>query len=253
MAGSEDAALQERVARALVERGEPLAAKLLTDCVVRVAEDGNDEDADAGNDSLRVVEVEIAGPPEAQAILCDDGHPLARAIRAAVRSSLPPGAWIQSWTFLTMLVDDALTEDGDKANGVSGGAAGEASNQAADLSDGIRVWQNLRFRSESELRVAQALDRAGVLFLPNCKARLGEAGHRENREPDFLVCAEGKWGILEVDGEPFHPPARTVHDHERARLFKAHGIRVVEHFDAAACYRDPDGVVRQFLALLRQA
>src|SRR5262245_38184621 len=27
----------------------------------------------------------------------------------------------------------------------------------------------------------------------------------QNREVDFLVCYKGKWGILEGDGEAFHP------------------------------------------------
>jgi hypothetical protein len=110
-------------------------------------------------------------------------------------------------------------------------------NQLADLEQAkVRTWNNLRFRSMSEVRLAIALDRAGVLFLPNCRGRLNTQHGRENREADFLVCYEGKWGILEVDGEPFHPPSRTVQDHERDRLFKSHGIRVVEHFDASECF-----------------
>jgi len=55
---------------------------------------------------------------------------------------------------------------------------------------------------------------------------------------------------LKVDGEPFHPPSRTVHDHTRDRLFKEHGIRVVEHFDASECFERPDDVVARFLKLL---
>jgi len=116
-----------------------------------------------------------------------------------------------------------------------------------------RVWNNLRFRSASEVQIAQALDRAGVLFLPNCKARLGLPESRRNREADFLVGYEGKWGILEVDGEPFHPPSRTAEDHERDRLFHDHGILVVEHFDANKCYENPDDVVRRFLEILKKA
>ena len=112
---------------------------------------------------------------------------------------------------------------------------------------------NLRFRSQSEIRIAEALDRVGALFLPNCRARLGQTNDRKNREADFLVCVDGKWGILEVDGEPFHPPSRTVHDHDRDRLFKLHGIRMTEHFDAERCRKEPDEVVRLFLDLLRKA
>jgi uracil-DNA glycosylase family 4 len=110
-------------------------------------------------------------------------------------------------------------------------------------------WEGLRFRSRSEIKIAQALDRKRVLFFPNCRARLG-LDDRQTREADFLVCYRGRWGLLEVDGEPFHPPSRTVADHARDRLFKEHGIRLVEHFDASECFQNPDEVVRRFLALL---
>jgi len=108
----------------------------------------------------------------------------------------------------------------------------------------VLAWNNLRFRSASEVRIAEALERAQVLFLPNCMARLG-CSRRENRETDFLICHPGKWGILEVDGPLSHPPPRKVDDDDRARLFKAHGIRLVEHFDAG-------GVAKRFLSLLAQ-
>ena len=114
------------------------------------------------------------------------------------------------------------------------------------------TWNNLGFRSASEIKIAQALDKAGVLFLPNCKARLGSGEDRLNREPDFLVCHNGKWGILEVDGEPFHSLTRTVQDHERDRLFKIHGITVAEHYDASKCFNNPDEVVNEFLRILDQ-
>ncbi|MCL5946546.1 MAG: hypothetical protein M1298_00780, partial [Chloroflexi bacterium] len=115
------------------------------------------------------------------------------------------------------------------------------------------TWHNLRFRSRTEIRIAEALDRQKILFLPNCLARLNVGLGRENREADFLICVNGKWGILEVDGEPFHPPSRTAYDHERDRLFRAHGIRVVEHFDAARCFQSPSEVVTEFLEILRKA
>jgi hypothetical protein len=86
-----------------------------------------------------------------------------------------------------------------------------------------------------------------VLFLPNCLARLGPPNGRVNRQAAFLICHEGIWDILEVDGQPFHPASLSAQEHERDRLFKAHGILIVEHFDAARCFSDADGVVRDFL------
>jgi hypothetical protein len=124
-------------------------------------------------------------------------------------------------------------------------------NQAVQAEHAI-LWNNHRFRSQAEIRLANALEKARAFFLPNCKARLG-ISKRENREPDFLVCHKGKWGIIEVDGEPFHPPSRTVDDHERDRLFLAHGIKLVQHFDAAECFENAEGVVHKFLYLLEQS
>ena len=122
-----------------------------------------------------------------------------------------------------------------------------ASNQGsnADLQ-----WENLNFRSHAEIQIAKALDRAGVLFYPNCRCRLNITIGRGNRESDFLVFHQGKWGILEVDGEHWHPPCRAVEDHERDRLFKAHGILFVEHYDADRCSEKPNEVVQEFLQIL---
>lgn len=123
-------------------------------------------------------------------------------------------------------------------------------NQALGAKD-YYVDNDLRYRSVPELYIARALDRSGALFLPNCRTRLtNRNGRRVNLEPDFLVFWQNKWGILEVDGENFHPPSRTAEDYKRDRHFKRHGIQV-EHYDASACLRCSDAIVADFLALLR--
>ncbi len=109
-------------------------------------------------------------------------------------------------------------------------------------------WNGFYFRSKAEIKIAEALDRAGVLFYPNNKARLNKAQSRINKESDFLVFQSGKFGILEVDGRPYHQTAAD--DHERDRLFKRYGIRVIERFDATRCWNEPDKVVREFLEIL---
>jgi very-short-patch-repair endonuclease len=126
----------------------------------------------------------------------------------------------------------------------------EASNQGVKAR---HTWNSFYFRSKTEIKIAEALDRADVLFYPNSKARFNTPEGRGGKETDFLVFFQGKWGILEVDGEPWHPPSRVVHDHERDRLFKVHGIRIVEHYDANRCWNQPDKVVQEFLEILSQA
>jgi len=112
-------------------------------------------------------------------------------------------------------------------------------------------WNGLWFRSGTERTVAEALDRANVLFAPNASVRLGiTQDHRDNLEPDFLVIADGKVGVLEVDG-PWHTPATAHVEHERDRRFQEHGIAVVQRFGAKECLDVPDDVVTRFLRLLR--
>ena len=113
----------------------------------------------------------------------------------------------------------------------------------------IHTWENLRFRSKTEIKIAEALDRTGVLFVPNSLARLTTAKGRENKEADFLICYNGKWGVLEVDG-PFHTAERRVEEQERERIFKKNGIKVVERFDAERCYNNPDEVVQEFFKMI---
>ena len=113
-------------------------------------------------------------------------------------------------------------------------------------------WQNLSFSSVSEVKIAQALDRIGVLFFPNCRGRLTTTEGRRNRECDFLICYEGIWGILEVDGEPYHPASRAAQDHKRDGFFLDHGVWV-HRFDANECFKCPDGVVRRFLERLTRS
>lgn len=107
----------------------------------------------------------------------------------------------------------------------------------------IYHWNGLRFRSNAQIKIAEALDRANVLFFPNSKARLTTTEGRENQEPDFLIFHNGKWGILEVDGEV---------DEERDRILQSHGIPIIQHYDATQCSEQPDLVVQEFLEMLSQ-
>jgi hypothetical protein len=107
----------------------------------------------------------------------------------------------------------------------------------------------MTFRSKTEVRVAKALDHAGVFFLPPTKSRLTVGKSRQSREIDFLVFDGGLWGMLEVDG-PWHSAAN---DEVRDELMRANGIdrRRIQRFDSDRCYHDAAGVVAEFLQNLR--
>ena len=103
------------------------------------------------------------------------------------------------------------------------------------------------FQSETETRIAKALSEAHVLFFPLPAAVAGV----QKKEPDFVVCADGKWGILEVQGDEFHPPETAAKEHERGRWFQNYGVKVFQIYSATRCYSNPDEVVAEFLKLLR--
>lgn len=122
------------------------------------------------------------------------------------------------------------------------------SNSALLGSKGTIEHDGLRFRSRSEIKLYEALKKRHVLFFANATAVLGSKDVK--REPDFLVCQNGKWGILEVMGEQYHPSTTAMRDHDRARLFKDYGLFYIEFYDAARCYNKPDEVVDDFLQRL---
>lgn len=108
----------------------------------------------------------------------------------------------------------------------------------------------MSFRSKSELKVAQTFNEMGILYFSNAKVSVPINGaKRVTWEVDFLVAYQGQFGILEVDGEPFHPPKRSAYEHERDRHFREHGF-IVERFDSSQCYNNPEYVVQQFLRVI---
>lgn len=119
------------------------------------------------------------------------------------------------------------------------------SNSGSLVSSGSCPHEGLKFRSPPEIEVYKALKKRNVLFFPNATAILG--GTNMKKEPDFLVCQNGKWGILEVMGGSYHTPTKAMQDHERARLFKDYGLFYIEFYDAMQCFNNPEGVVDDFL------
>lgn len=229
--------------RFLIDGGEEDAASVLLSCSLE------SEVTDSWMDYSKL-HISLRCPRSSYDILNDDTHSITQSVKKALRAVLSEYTELDWFTVRSELVDidpDWRSEllEIARGRGISNQAAGERISK-------ILNWNNLGFRSASEIKIAQALDKAGVLFLPNCKARLGSGGNRQNREPDFLICYNGKWGILEVDGEPFHQASRAVADHERDRLFKIHGITVAEHYDANKCFNKPDEVVNEFLRILDQ-
>jgi hypothetical protein len=247
-----------RAVRFLIDGGDDKAAAILVESRLNIRVVGvydHDEWGDVFYRVNYVVEAPRAGYDALHQLYAAEGardwdaHAVGEAIRGALNAVTPANIEVRH---IDARFDQTPAVEGWRTDVTAFLLGRETHNQASGPGP-MRMWENLRFRSESEKRVAQALDAAGAMFLPNCRARVTDDGVRRTVEPDFLVCWKGRVGILEVDGEPFHPPTRTVHDHARDRIFKTHGITVVEHFDASECFEQPAEVVRKFLALLERS
>jgi hypothetical protein len=111
-------------------------------------------------------------------------------------------------------------------------------------------YNEMKFGSATEIRVAQELERRKILFFPLPLAVRADTGKnfQDHREPDFLICHEGVWGILEV---AFHQ-GRYEKDKQKDEWFKKSGILCVEHYTAEECYGRTTSVVDRFLSILEQ-
>ena len=125
----------------------------------------------------------------------------------------------------------------------------EAVNDSANSSSGnlTHSWNGSQFRSVAEVKIAEALDRAGVLFFPKATARLTTPNGKHNQEPHFLICYQGKLGILAVDVDDAEPEAATD------GILQSQGIHIIQHYEVTECAAEPDRVVLEFLQLLTQA
>lgn len=195
------------------------------------------------------VEIGLRGPRLAVEKIENGYNDVSRQISTAVENALPFGVWLQRLSSKASV----FVPDQNWRNDLLEIIKGKGISNQASGAQNTRMWQGFRFRSATEIKIAEALDRAGVLFFPLPKARVVTPSGHMNVEPDFVICQEGRWGILEVDGEPFHPPERSAIEHDRDRLFKAHGVICVERFDAKRCYSNPDQTVQNFLLLMVKA
>jgi len=244
--------------------GDPVAADLLASCRLLIEED-----------ALRDLTLVLVGQLARQPGPLDLDQPMVATLAQALRAALPAGVWLERlWArptdaFPFGVPPAALLPTHANADGLRSTAraptsdtsptAPLASDPMRDEPGGLnqavgelapRMWAGMRFRSESELHIAQALERAGALFFPGALARIGAPGARHTREADFLICWQGRWGILEVDGAPFHGPDRSRADAERDQVFHTHGVGVIVRVDALRCFASPDAVVSAFLAQL---
>lgn len=122
-----------------------------------------------------------------------------------------------------------------------------------------KEWGGMYFRSESEIKIAEKLDKAGVLFFANARGRISKEGSPVSCnqmtgriELDFLVVYRGKCMILEVDGQHHQNGEQTLRDYVRDRVLLREGIPTAR-FTAEECFNRSAEVVDEFLGMFSPA
>ncbi len=234
------------MARFMIEGQERTEARLVLQCSLEATEEFDDWDN-------RILRLRFRGPRRLYDALGSSGGygngaaSSLRVFEAAAEALMPEG-------FTRVIIERGMAYvseiQSDWRNELLAVLEGrDVDNQALAFSD-VVTWQGLRFRSRSEVKIAEALDKIpGVMFLPNCRGRVGSKERRRNLEADFVVMFNGVWGVLEVDGP--HHEGKAAHDHDRDRPFHHHGAAIVQRYESMDCFRDPDSVVLNFMALLK--
>jgi hypothetical protein len=117
-------------------------------------------------------------------------------------------------------------------------------NQGTLVFPGLHRFLGMRFKSKTEVRLAQALHRRGIPFMAN--PRFCWLEHR--REPDFVAVIAGRLYVVEIHGAPWHPSGRTAIDFQRDLVYRYQGIEVVP-LDAAQVWTDAEKAVDLLLKL----
>ncbi len=147
----------------LLDGGQNDAASVLLACEMHLEV----VEEDRWNGSSQAVAL-MSGPREAYEILDDARHPLRAQIIDALTAVLP---WDFKVRGLAIRVSRTPVPPDWRKTLLEAARGGNVNNQGVtEKSPTIITWNGLRFRSESERRIAAALDREGVLYLPDCRA-----------------------------------------------------------------------------------
>lgn len=119
-----------------------------------------------------------------------------------------------------------------------------------------KEWGGMYFRSETEIKIAEQLDKKGVLFFANVQGLASKKGSPVSAkgqfngrlELDFLVFYKGKLITLEVDGEHHQEKGQTRRDYIRDRILLREGIPTAR-FTASECYTHTEAVINEFLSM----
>ena len=180
----------------LIQENDKEAAMALLSCTFELSIWGDNLDRTDYNVLLR-------GPRQIYEVLNDDSHRVTLAVVAALDAVMPWDCSVHRVYIRSNLVDVA---PGWKAEMLDIALGKVVHNQGITINNqATMIWQNLRFRSESEKRIAQAFDRAGVLFHTQLPGTAHHGGRKEKQRTRFCSVSSNPVGYPRSRWRTFPP------------------------------------------------
>src|SRR5690242_5168394 len=167
-------------AQYLIDGEEYDAANVLLSCSLDYNESGGELFSIDDTDIIQPVVITLMGPRAVFDILSNEDHSITKAIRKAIEAVWPGGYYYLQGFHTRVVIGNIDANWRTELLDIARGKTVHNQGTIAQANNRAKVWSNLIFSSQSEIRIAKALDQEGVLYLPNCKARLGSSQHREN-------------------------------------------------------------------------
>lgn len=125
--------------------------------------------------------------------------------------------------------------------------------QHQDLSDKpFAIYRNMVVKSHGEAAIASELERRNLVFSTNPNFRCGTGDSRKTYQFDFLVFAEGKLGVIEVDGNHHSKQHIINNDAAKEWVMKSQGVHVFHRAPYELAKKTPALVVDEFLNKISQ-
>lgn len=163
MSGYEDTILAS-AASFLIAGDEEDAANVLLSCSMEISGSGEEYFSLTSEDVFAPVTVKLKGPRSAYDILKNQEHPITKQIQNAIST-----VWSDGYQPIRDFSAHAeqIEIDPNWRSELLEIARGKGVHNQAIGAKNVRTWKNLNFRSQSEIKIAEALDRKAVLFFPN--------------------------------------------------------------------------------------
>lgn len=107
-------------------------------------------------------------------------------------------------------------------------------------------WNNVRFNTEVEVKIADILDEMNIIFSPNTILRMITAKGKITKKVSFLIIDQGKCGILDIIPDEDNDLEDANH------YILGQGIDLIRYYTENICQNNPELIIQDFLKGLRQ-